>query len=111
MRLLSVLAENAGQVVTREELQKRLWPEDTFVDFEDGLNTAVKKLRDALGDDAEQPSYIETVPRRGYRFLAEVKQIPPPARAAVTSAEPAPSGAFMNRRRKFVSRGAGCKDG
>ena len=87
LRLLSVLAENAGQVVTREELQKRLWPEDTFVDFEDGLNTAVKKLRDALGDDAEQPRYIETVPRHGYRFLAEVTQIAPPARAVVIAAE------------------------
>ncbi len=87
LRLLSVLAENQGRVVTREELQKRLWPEDTFVDFEDGLNTGVKKLREALGDDAEKPSYIETVPRRGYRFLAEVKQITPPARAVVSSAE------------------------
>jgi DNA-binding winged helix-turn-helix (wHTH) protein len=83
LRLLSVLAENAGQVVTREELQKRLWPEDTFVDFEDGLNTAVKKLREALGDDAERPHYIETVPRRGYRFVAHVKQIVPLARAVV----------------------------
>lgn len=72
-RLMSVLAENAGQVVTREELRKRLWPEDTFVDFEDGLNTAVKKLREALGDDAEKPRYIETVPRRGYRFIAQVE--------------------------------------
>jgi Tol biopolymer transport system component len=68
-----VLAENAGQVVTREELRKRLWPEDTFVDFEDGLNTAAKKLREALGDDAEKPRYIETVPRRGYRFIAQVE--------------------------------------
>lgn len=87
LRLLSVLAENAGKVVTREELQKRLWPEDTFVDFEDGLNTAVKKLREALGDDPEKPRYIETIPRRGYRFLADVKQISPPFRAAVSSAE------------------------
>jgi Tol biopolymer transport system component/DNA-binding winged helix-turn-helix (wHTH) protein len=73
LRLMCVLAENTGQVVTRDELQKRLWPEDTFVDFEDGLNTAVKKLREALGDDAEKPRYIETVPRRGYRFIAPVK--------------------------------------
>jgi len=55
-----VLVEKPGRIVTREELQKRLWPEDTFVDFEDGLNTAVKKLREALGDDAEKPHYIET---------------------------------------------------
>ena len=65
LRLLGVLAENQGRVVTREELQKRLWPEDTFVDFEDGLNTGVKKLREALGDDPEKPRYVETVPRRG----------------------------------------------
>src|SRR5271169_659042 len=73
LRLMSVLAENPGQVVTREELQKRLWPDDTFVNFEDGLNTAVRKLREALCDDAEKPRYIETVPRRGYRFIAPVE--------------------------------------
>jgi eukaryotic-like serine/threonine-protein kinase len=106
LRLLSVLAENAGRVVTREELQKRLWPQDTFLDFEDGLNTAVKKLRDALGDDAEQPHYIETVPRHGYRFLAEVTQIAPPARAVVIAAEspssakkPEEASAPIDRRR------------
>lgn len=87
LRLLCVLAENAGQVITRDELQKQLWPEDTFVDFEDGLNTAVKKLREALGDDAEKPRYIETIPRRGYRFVAEVKEIAPPTRAVVLSGE------------------------
>ena len=101
-----MLAENAGRVVTREELQKRLWPQDTFLDFEDGLNTAVKKLRDALGDDAEQPHYIETVPRHGYRFLAEVTQIAPPARAVVIAAEspssakkPEEASAPIDRRR------------
>jgi Tol biopolymer transport system component/DNA-binding winged helix-turn-helix (wHTH) protein len=73
LRLMSVLAENPGQIVTREELQKRLWPDDTFVNFEDGLNTAVRKLREALCDDAEKPRYIETVPRRGYRFIAPVE--------------------------------------
>jgi len=92
LRLLSVLAENQGRVVTREELQKRLWPEDTFVDFEDGLNTGVKKLREALGDDSEKPRYIETVPRRGYRFIAEVKQIPAPSRAPAAVLEPSASG-------------------
>ncbi len=93
LRLLNVLAENAGQVVTRDELQKRLWPEDTFVDFEDGLNTAVKKLREALGDDAEKPRYIETVPRRGYRFVAEVKRIAPAARTAVAAETASSEGA------------------
>jgi DNA-binding winged helix-turn-helix (wHTH) protein/tetratricopeptide (TPR) repeat protein len=87
LRLMSLLAEKPGQVVTREELQSRLWPEDTFVDFEDGLNTGVKKLREALGDDREKPRYIETIPRRGYRFIAEVKQIPAAARVAFSAGE------------------------
>jgi Tol biopolymer transport system component/DNA-binding winged helix-turn-helix (wHTH) protein len=73
LRLMSVLAENPGQVVTREELQKRLWPDGTFVNFEAALNTAVRKLREALCDDPEKPRYIETVPRRGYRFIARVE--------------------------------------
>src|SRR6202167_859244 len=73
LQLLAVLLERPGQVVTRPELQKRLWPGDTFVDFEDGLNTAVKKLREALGDDRERPQFIETVPRYGYRFITQVQ--------------------------------------
>jgi Tol biopolymer transport system component/DNA-binding winged helix-turn-helix (wHTH) protein len=77
LRVLALLAERQGQVVTREELKKRLWPEDTFVDFETGLNTAVSKLRDALSDSAENPRYIETIPRRGYRFLAAVGTVSP----------------------------------
>ena len=72
IEILSVLLEHPGELVTREELRKRLWPEDTFVDFEQGLNTAIKKLRQALCDEAETPRYIETLPRRGYRFIAEV---------------------------------------
>ena len=69
LRVLSLLAERQGQLVTREELKKRLWPDETFVDFEAGLNTAVSKLRDSLFDNADKPRYIETIPRRGYRFL------------------------------------------
>ncbi len=91
LRLLSALAEKSGQVVTRDELQKRLWPADTFVDFEDGLNTAVKKLREALGDNAETPRYVETVPRRGYRFLQDAKQISPSARTGLAAPEMRPS--------------------
>src|SRR5580693_1104306 len=72
-RLLEMLLERPGQVVTREELQKKLWPADTFVDFDHGLNKAVNKIREALGDSAESPRFVETVARRGYRFLAEVK--------------------------------------
>jgi eukaryotic-like serine/threonine-protein kinase len=69
-RLLVVLLENAGQVVTREQIQSRIWEQHTFVDFDASLRVAVRKLREALGDDAENPRYIETVPKRGYRFLA-----------------------------------------
>ena len=70
LRLLSVLLERPGAVVTREELRRRLWPEDTFVDFEHGLNAAVKRLRDTLGDTADSSRFIETLPKRGYRFVA-----------------------------------------
>ena len=73
LRVLALLAERQGELVTREELKKHLWPEETFVDFETGLNTAVKKLRGALADDPENPRFIETIPRRGYRFVAEVE--------------------------------------
>jgi TolB-like protein/DNA-binding winged helix-turn-helix (wHTH) protein/Flp pilus assembly protein TadD len=71
-QVLSMLLEHPGEVVTREELQKRLWPADTFVNFDHGLNKAINKLREALGDSAESPRFVETVARRGYRFLAEV---------------------------------------
>jgi DNA-binding winged helix-turn-helix (wHTH) protein len=69
-RLLVVLLENAGDVVSREELRHRIWRDDTFVDFDSSLRVAVGKLREALGDDAENPRYVETIPKRGYRFLA-----------------------------------------
>jgi Tol biopolymer transport system component/DNA-binding winged helix-turn-helix (wHTH) protein len=71
-QLLTVLLEKPGEIVTREELRHRLWPADTFVDFDHGLNAAVKRLRDALGDSAENPRFVETLPRRGYRFVAPV---------------------------------------
>src|SRR5271167_1213461 len=105
LRLLGALAEKSGQVVTRDELRKHLWPADTFVDFEDGLNTAVKKLREALGDNAETPCYIETVPRRGYRFLGDAKQTSPSVGTGFASAEmrsseiPRESPALMDGRR------------
>jgi len=72
-QLLAMLLEHPGEVVTREELQKKLWPADTFVDFDHGLNKAISKIREALSDSAEGPRFVETVARRGYRFLAEVK--------------------------------------
>lgn len=72
--ILAILLERAGEVVTREELRQRLWPADTFVDFEHGMNSAVKKLRAALGDSADHPLYIETLARVGYRFIAPLDQ-------------------------------------
>ena len=76
-RLLVLLLANAGQVVTREEICRELWPTNTFVDFEHGLAAAVNKIRDALGDSADTPKYVETFPKRGYRFMGKVKSEPP----------------------------------
>ena len=73
-RVLLELLANAGMLVTREELQQKLWPADTFVDFDVGLNSAIRKIRQALGDDADHPRYIETAAKRGYRFLAPVNR-------------------------------------
>jgi len=72
LQILAVLLENPGRLVTRDELKKRLWPSDTFVDFDQSLNRAVNRLREALADSAEQPRFVETLPRRGYRFIAPV---------------------------------------
>jgi len=72
-QILTILLEHPGEVVTRDELRQRLWPADTFVDFDHGLNNAIKKLRDVLDDSAENPRYIETLPKRGYRFIAHVE--------------------------------------
>src|SRR5689334_10024680 len=74
---LLALIERPGQIITREELQKRLWPSGVNVDFERGLNKAVNRAREALGDDAVNPRFIETVPLRGYRFLADVEVVRP----------------------------------
>ena len=72
-QLLSELLELPGEIVTREQLQRKLWPSDTFVDFDRGLNKAMNRLRDALGDSADEPRYIETIPKRGYRFIGEIE--------------------------------------
>jgi DNA-binding winged helix-turn-helix (wHTH) protein len=74
-QVLALLLERAGEVVTREELQQKLWPSDTFVDFDHSLNTAINKVRDALGDSASSPRYVETLARRGYRFIAPVQTL------------------------------------
>src|SRR6266516_1071625 len=70
LQILQILLEHPGEVVTREDLRKRIWPSDTFVDFDHGINNAIKRLREALGDTAETPRFVETLPRRGYRFIA-----------------------------------------
>lgn len=80
-QVLALLLERAGDVVTREELQQKLWPSDTFVDFDHSLNTAINKVREALGDSASSPRFVETLARRGYRFIAPVHN-PVPAPAA-----------------------------
>ncbi|HMI53998.1 MAG TPA: tetratricopeptide repeat protein [Candidatus Saccharimonadales bacterium] len=88
-QVLAMLLENHGEVVTREELQKKLWPADTFVDFDHGLNKAINKIRDALNDSAESPRFVETVARRGYRFVAEVKVVETvPARSLELATQP-----------------------
>ena len=76
-RVLQLLVERPGEVVTREELQKKLWPNDTIVEFDHSINAAIKRLRDALGDTAEKPKYVETVARRGYRLLVAVEWAEP----------------------------------
>jgi TolB-like protein/DNA-binding winged helix-turn-helix (wHTH) protein/Tfp pilus assembly protein PilF len=78
-QLLVRLLERPGELVSREELRSQLWPADTFVDFDHSLNAAINRLRDCLGDVAERPRFIETVPRRGYRFVAPVQRLPSPA--------------------------------
>src|SRR6266581_9316650 len=75
-QVLAALLERSGELVTREELRNKLWPADTFVDFDHSLNAAIKRLRDALGESADNPTFVETVARRGYRFLAPVSVTP-----------------------------------
>jgi TolB-like protein/DNA-binding winged helix-turn-helix (wHTH) protein/Tfp pilus assembly protein PilF len=84
-RVLAMLLERPGDIIPREELQARLWPADTFVGFDEGINTAIRKLRVAFGDSADNPRFIETIPRRGYRFLAPVHE------AAAETAQPSES--------------------
>jgi len=89
--ILSILLEKPGEVITREEIRRRLWSSDTFVDFEHSLNSAIKKLRAALGDSPENSRYIETVPRVGYRFIAPVEQV------SLTATTVAGASAVMDR--------------
>src|SRR3984893_16989738 len=91
LQVLAILLESPGKVVTRDELQKRLWP-DTFVDVDHNLNTAVNKIRESLGDSAESPRFVETLPRLGYRFIGSVNgngiATPPPPTPPPTESEP-----------------------
>jgi DNA-binding winged helix-turn-helix (wHTH) protein len=109
-QVLAVLLQHAGDVVTREELRQKLWPADTFVDFDTGLNSAIKKLRDALADSAEEPRYIETLPRRGYRFIAQVENgdlpAPVPIEKRLATVPPlGPKPELSNKHRLFMAAG------
>src|SRR6266536_4305049 len=88
-QVLAILLERPGEIVTREELRKRLWPE-TFVDFEHNLNTAINKIREVLGVSSESPRFIETVPRRGYRFVAPVNGVIPAAQTSIVETQARP---------------------
>src|SRR6266568_2156382 len=101
-QILCLLLDHSGQVVTREELRQKLWPAHTFVDFDRSLNKAMTKLRFALGDSAESPRYVETIPRHGYRFLAPVHDHHEGAEAATFSVSPSVVGR-LNCIRKFGS--------
>ena len=77
LQILRILLEHPGKIITREDLREKIWPSDTFVDFDHGINNAIKRLREALGDSAETASYIETLPRRGYRFIGKIERETP----------------------------------
>src|SRR5205807_2712132 len=96
--VLTVLLQRSGEVVTREELRSENWSADTFVDFDNSLNTAINKLREALGDSADNPRFIETLPRRGYRFIAPVTGVDGTTRGTATGV----SAARPPRGRKIV---------
>src|SRR5262250_3102513 len=95
LRILSALLERPGEVVTREELRKRLWPNDTIVEFEHSISAAMNRLRQALGDSAEEPRFIETLAKRGYRFMVPVQFEEQPAPSATPSEAPSHSKARL----------------
>lgn len=101
--MLTILLEHAGQVITREELKQKLWAADTFVDFDHSLNTAVNKIREALGDSPATPCFVETVARRGYRFIADVKWQKPSA--LTTSSRPSVAANELPAIDRRVTRG------
>src|SRR5512133_1484889 len=89
-QVLAILLSRPGEVVTREEIRGKLWPDDTFVDYDHGLNNAINRLREALGDSAETPRFIETLPRKGYRFIGQVAGDEYPTEAEYQPAEGTP---------------------
>src|SRR5437660_8376984 len=93
LQVLAMLLERPGDVVTRDELRQKLWPADTFVDFDHSLNTAVNKIREALGDSASSPRFVETLARRGYRFIAPVQREEAPGSVAQAAGATAQVGA------------------
>lgn len=102
--VLAILLEHSGNVISREELRQKLWPADTFVDFDHSLNTAVSKIRETLGDSASSPRFVETLARRGYRFLAEVEweDRSAPPRANVQAKDPVTVQELPGARRGFI---------
>ena len=113
-RLLAILVERPGEIVSREEVRQRLWPQDTFVEFDNSLGVAIRKIRDALGDNADAPCYVETVPRRGYRFLAPVTSVtesqdpvrpvtPEPLRPPISSLTSQKHFAISGRRLRYIT--------
>src|SRR5216683_820619 len=80
-QILTILLDNPGKIVPRDELREKIWPSNTFVDFDHGINNAIKRLREALGDTAETPRFIETIPRRGYRFVGAIQTDAPEMRS------------------------------
>src|SRR5580700_5904301 len=96
-RVLAMLLEHPGEIITREELQARIWPADTFVGFDEGINTAIRKLRVVFGDSADNPRYIETIPRRGYRFVAPLRALEEPHSATGPPAEAAISASWWHK--------------
>src|SRR5246127_2524753 len=83
LHILRILLEQPGRIVAREDLRQKIWPSDTFVDFDHGINNAIKRLREALGDTTETPRFVETLPRRGYRFIAPIEEDTPRFRSLV----------------------------
>jgi len=108
-QVCAILLERSGKLVTREELRQKVWPEDTFVDFDHAVNTAIKKIRIALGDEADNPRFVQTLPRRGYRFICPVltgdghlAEAEPPATAATTVVDTGPTDQRLGARPRFL---------